>query len=310
MDALAPAHPQRRWARACALACVAALFALGPAGDAVDAAGPGVPVVFVATGADFPDALAGATLATSSGVPLLFVTRTTIPPATAAELERLEPESIVVLGGPSAVDRAVVVELAEFTEGTVTRIDGADRFDTARLISEALPERVADAEALQGLGPEAFLPADGTAADAEALQGLGPEAFVPAERFVTFSVVLDSDGEEVVVAESGPLRVVARCRLDDGGEDRVTLLFDSAEDGWFVASGGAAPRPAGTPFAIATWPAEQGRSSLFAGIDGEAAYGPGGQYLALQKETALLGLNLDGRPCVAAGAVFTHPGGG
>ena len=61
--------------------------------------GPGVPVVYIATGLNFPDALAGAAAAGTLGAPLLLVTGTTVPAATAAELARLQPGRIVILGG-------------------------------------------------------------------------------------------------------------------------------------------------------------------------------------------------------------------
>ncbi len=64
--------------------------------------GPGVPV-FVATGLNFPDALAGAALAGRVGGPLLLVTRDTVPAATAAELARLNPASITILGSTGVV---------------------------------------------------------------------------------------------------------------------------------------------------------------------------------------------------------------
>ncbi|HET9186976.1 MAG TPA: cell wall-binding repeat-containing protein, partial [Acidothermaceae bacterium] len=60
---------------------------------------PGVPVAYVATGANFPDALAGGAVAANAGGPLLLVTPDSIPPSTATELQRLTPGRIVVLGG-------------------------------------------------------------------------------------------------------------------------------------------------------------------------------------------------------------------
>ena len=73
--------------------------------------GPGVPVVYIATGLNFPDALAGAAAAGTLGAPLLLVTGTTVPAPTAAELARLKPGRIVILGGPGAVSDAVFAAL-------------------------------------------------------------------------------------------------------------------------------------------------------------------------------------------------------
>lgn len=96
----------------------------------------GVPVAYVATGANFPDALAAGPAAARSGGPVLLTTATSLPDATATELGRLRPERIVVLGGIGAVSDAVITRLAGFpTSGQVTRIAGADRYATAALTS-------------------------------------------------------------------------------------------------------------------------------------------------------------------------------
>src|SRR5680860_516169 len=53
----------------------------------------GVDVAFIATGENFPDALAGGPLAGSRGAPVLLTGRDALPAETAAELDRLEPAS-------------------------------------------------------------------------------------------------------------------------------------------------------------------------------------------------------------------------
>ncbi len=99
---------------------------------------PGVPVVHVATGSDFPDALAGGPAAARAGGPILLVKHGSIPPVVAAELARLRPASIVVLGGAGVVSDAVVRALdAHDTGGGVRRIGGTDRYGTAAAVSAA-----------------------------------------------------------------------------------------------------------------------------------------------------------------------------
>ncbi len=66
----------------------------------------GVPVAYVATGLNYPDALAGSVAAARAGGPLLLVTRDTIPAATATELARLKPGRIVILGSTGVVGDA------------------------------------------------------------------------------------------------------------------------------------------------------------------------------------------------------------
>ncbi len=95
----------------------------------------GAPIAFIATGANFPDALAGAAAAGTAGGPVLLATTTSLPPATAAELARLKPAQIVVLGGPSVVSDAVLAALQAYTAGPVSRLSGADRYGTAAAVS-------------------------------------------------------------------------------------------------------------------------------------------------------------------------------
>jgi hypothetical protein len=72
----------------------------------------GVPVAYVATGGNFPDALAAGPAAARQGGPLLLVSHTAVPSATAGELERLKPGRIVLVGGDAAVSSSVATALA------------------------------------------------------------------------------------------------------------------------------------------------------------------------------------------------------
>ena len=93
----------------------------------------GADTVFVATGTNFPDALAGAVAAASAGSPLLLVS--SIPPATATALGDLDPTDIIILGGTAVVDAATATELGAY--GAVSRLAGANRYDTAVAISQS-----------------------------------------------------------------------------------------------------------------------------------------------------------------------------
>ena len=100
---------------------------------------PGVPVVYIATGLNFPDALAGGAAAAKAGGPLLLVLPDLIPTQISAELTRLTPASIVVLGGTGAVSDAVLTSLQTYTSGSVTRVFGADRYTTAANLAASFP---------------------------------------------------------------------------------------------------------------------------------------------------------------------------
>lgn len=100
-----------------------------------DAFGPNVPVAFVATGKNYPDALAGVAAAGATGGPILLTEPNSLPGETAAELARLRPGRIVVLGGPGVILDGVLPALQAHTVGSVTRMAGMDRYQTSAAVS-------------------------------------------------------------------------------------------------------------------------------------------------------------------------------
>jgi putative cell wall-binding protein/uncharacterized protein YkwD len=98
---------------------------------------PGTPIVYVATGANFPDALAGGAAAGLQGGPILLVTANLVPASTAAELQRLHPATIVLLGSGAIISDAVAQTMRDITGAQVARIYGADRYATAVGVSQA-----------------------------------------------------------------------------------------------------------------------------------------------------------------------------
>jgi putative cell wall-binding protein/Tol biopolymer transport system component len=110
-------------------------FAVAAAVSA-DTFAPHVPVVYVASGTVFPDALSGSAAAGAQGAPVLLVTKDAIPAPIATELTRLKPERIVVLGGTNTIGADIESALATYAP-TVTRIAGADRFEVSAAVSAA-----------------------------------------------------------------------------------------------------------------------------------------------------------------------------
>lgn len=98
---------------------------------------PGVPVAFVATGQSYPDALAVGPAAGKLRGPVLLTRSDILPGPTSAELRRLQPDRIVIVGGTQSVSAAVEVQLRSFTPGGVDRVSGKDRYATAAAISAA-----------------------------------------------------------------------------------------------------------------------------------------------------------------------------
>ena len=73
--------------------------------------GPGG-TVYIASGRVYTDALSGAPVAGSTGAPVLLVDTTSLPEVTRAEIIRLKPSKIVILGGPATVSYDVQAALA------------------------------------------------------------------------------------------------------------------------------------------------------------------------------------------------------
>ncbi|MFC4243521.1 cell wall-binding repeat-containing protein [Gryllotalpicola reticulitermitis] len=97
---------------------------------------PGVPVAYIASGQTFADGLSAAPAAAKQGGPVLFVQQNAIPSATLAELQRIKPARIVVVGGTNAVSSSVYAKL-QSVQKSITRIGGATRYQTSLMIAQS-----------------------------------------------------------------------------------------------------------------------------------------------------------------------------
>ncbi len=91
--------------------------------------------VFIATGQNFPDALAGAAIAGHLGAPILLVNDAGIPAIVATELSKLSLKHIFILGSSAVVSNAVATQLHSYA-ADVQRLGGTDRYDTASIIAK------------------------------------------------------------------------------------------------------------------------------------------------------------------------------
>jgi N-acetylmuramoyl-L-alanine amidase/putative cell wall-binding protein len=101
----------------------------------------GADAVIIASGEQWPDSLAAAPLSGVLNAPVLLTASSGLVASTAAEIARLAPERIVLLGGESALAPAVAeaaATAASIETTAVTRIAGANRYETAALIAEAV----------------------------------------------------------------------------------------------------------------------------------------------------------------------------
>jgi 5'-nucleotidase len=89
----------------------------------------------VATGADFPDALAGGPLAVGASLPVVLTAPRTLPAGVRAALTSRRIERVVLLGGPAAVSAQVEAAVAALGID-VLRLGGLDRGDTSRMVAD------------------------------------------------------------------------------------------------------------------------------------------------------------------------------
>lgn len=95
----------------------------------------------LANGMNFPDALAGSTLAGAVGGPLLLTLPASLPAAVSAEIDRLAPSTVYVLGSNAAVSSAVLSAVgARPSVTSVVRVEGTDRLQTARAVAKKADE--------------------------------------------------------------------------------------------------------------------------------------------------------------------------
>lgn len=93
-------------------------------------------VVYLANGTTFTDALSAAPAAASDSAPLLLTTSDTLLPVVKAELERLQPKTVVVVGGPKSIQPAVFDQIDAIATEEAVRIDGADRYAVSQAVAD------------------------------------------------------------------------------------------------------------------------------------------------------------------------------
>lgn len=218
---------------------------------ALDTFGPGTGTVYVASGSDFPDALAGGALAGADGAPVLLTRRSSLPDETRAALSTLRPGRIVVLGGTAAVSGAVQAELAGLALA-VERISGENRYATAAQVAAAFatpggkvfvasgrsfPDGLAAAARAGSLGVPVLLTGrdELPAATVDELQRLAPSEIV-----VVGGTAAVGDDVAAALATHAPVRRLA-------GDDRyqtaarVARAFPGPSAAAWVASGASYP---------------------------------------------------------------------
>jgi len=96
---------------------------------------PGVETAYLVVGTSFADGLVAGPAAALAGGPVLLARGDRLPASTRAELARLRPGRIVVVGGTGAVPESVIDVLGSLTTGAVERWAGIDRYATSATVA-------------------------------------------------------------------------------------------------------------------------------------------------------------------------------
>ena len=207
------------------------------------------PVVVIASGRRWQDPLIAASLAGASGGPMLLADTNSLPAVVSAELARLAPSTIYVVGDTTAISATALSQIkAARPAATVTRIAGTDIYDTSRLVA-------AKVASLPGKGSTMFLATSANFPDALAASSmaaawkdpivLSPATALPAasrSAIVAFAptriVVCGGTGAvpdaiaSAALAAAGPSATLVR----KGGADRyetaaLLVRFGTTESG-------------------------------------------------------------------------------
>lgn len=206
----------------------------------------GAGTVLIATSVNWPDSLGGSSLAGVVNGPILLSPPTGLPTSVTAEITRLGASKAYVLGGTAAVPANVYNALvAKLGAANVTRIGGADRYETANLVG-------AQTAALMGgsFGRTAFV-----------ATGLDfPNA-------LSASPIADAKGWPIYLAPSGGLTTGTLSAMQTAGITRAIVLggqsqVSSATQAALGAAGMTTERISGsdrysTGVAIASFGVEQ-----------------------------------------------------
>lgn len=100
----------------------------------------GAQAVVIANGSDacFPDALTAAALGGLAEGPVLLTLKDELPNVTLAEIKRLKPKIVYIVGGHQSVSLAVEEKLRGAASAEVKRLRGADRYETAAEVARCM----------------------------------------------------------------------------------------------------------------------------------------------------------------------------
>lgn len=264
-----------------------------------------VDVVILARDDLFADALSSGSLQGLAGAPLLLTGDDGLAPETAEELDRLFPDTVVLMGGTDAISEFVESDLSD-AGYDVDRVFGADRVATA---VDAASGFFADATSAilvrahgSGADPTAAF-ADSLAAGVHAAatrtpillsasEGLSPATadylvrsaietitVVGGEVALSAQVAADLDALDVAVTRvAGRTReetalALARLRFPDAAPDTVLLVDGADPDAWASGFPAASLAERGAAVLLTSGP-DLPAATASVGLDGPTICGP------------------------------------
>ena len=152
--------------------------------------GDGITVVFVASGVNFPDALGIGPIAAIAGAPIILVpVNPPLDATTVSELQRLDPQTVVIIGGTSAVSQATQDAIAALLPNAlVDRASGSNRYQTNAILSSA----IYPVESTMSIPTPAFSPVNPASDGAE----IGPN--IAFSSSILYAPVFLPDGARII----------------------------------------------------------------------------------------------------------------
>lgn len=149
--------------------------------------------VIIATAHNYPDALVGGPLAAAYDAPILLAEAGGLSPETLTEISRLGATRAFIVGGAAAVPDVVESQLEEsgFQSGSVSRLEGQTRYETAVAVARHLAE-------LQGLPARVVIATGKAFPDALSVSGFAGFSNMP-----------------ILLVEPGKMPEVATAFLED-----------------------------------------------------------------------------------------------
>ncbi len=187
----------------------------------------GAAVIYLASGEGYPDALAGGPLAAGANDRvLLLVTANSIPTTVDVEIKRLDSAATkyVVLGGPGTISATVFNHLDTYEGVAPVRIAGADRYETAALISQHLTGALAGGSAVVEPPPSGGTPTATTGVNYSVFLASG-EVYPDALSGGALAAAT-SGTSPILLTQAGTLPAATATELArlDAGDNAVTSL--------------------------------------------------------------------------------------